>query len=72
MSIATQRGLLSREQAAEYLSISLRSFTRIVASESIPRRRIGCIVRYAVRDLDNYIDSLPNSPGPKPGKRGEE
>jgi excisionase family DNA binding protein len=72
MSTATQRGLLSREQAAEYLSLSLRSFCRLVASESIPRRRIGCMIRFSVRDLDTYIASLPNAPAPRPGKRGTE
>lgn len=72
MTIATQRGLLSREQAAEYLSISVRSFCRLVASELIPRKRIGCVVRYSVRDLDSYIESLPNKPGRTPTKRGGE
>lgn len=73
MTIATpQRGLLSREQAAEYLSISVRSFDRIVASESIPRKRIGCILRFSLQDLNKYIDSLPNQPGRTPGKQGGE
>ncbi len=63
---ANQRGLLSAEDAADYLSISTRSFGRLVAAKQIPSRRIGSLARYKLSDLDTYIDSLPNKPGRSP------
>ena len=60
------RGLLSREDSAAYLSVSPRTFDRLVAKGEIPRRRIGCTVRFAVRDLDVFIESLPDEPGRSP------
>ena len=55
-----QRGLLSAQDAAEYLSISERSFHRLVASGQIRRRRIGATVRFSVSDLNQFIDDLPD------------
>jgi excisionase family DNA binding protein len=58
-----QRGLLSADDAAEYLSISVRTFGKLASDGVIKRRRIGSLVRYALSDLDAYIDSLPNEAG---------
>lgn len=66
--VSEQRGLLSREDSAAYLSISPRTFDRLVAKGDIPRRRIGCQVRFAVRDLQVFIESLPDKPGRSPRK----
>jgi excisionase family DNA binding protein len=63
---ANQRGLLSAEDAADYLSISARSFGKLAADGTIPRRRIGSLVRYKLADLDAYIDTLPNKAGRSP------
>ena len=58
-----QRGLLSAAVAAEYLSISDRTLDRLQANGEIKRRRIGSLIRFALADLDAYIESLPNEPG---------
>lgn len=58
-----QRGLLSADDAAEYLSISVRTFGKLASDGAIKRRRIGSLVRYALSDLDAYIESLPNEAG---------
>ena len=63
---ANQRGLLSADDAADYLSIGPRTFAKLAADGTIPRRRIGTLVRYKLADLDAYIDQLPNKPGRSP------
>jgi hypothetical protein len=64
-----QRGLLSAQDAAEYLSISERSFHRLVASGHIRRRRIGSTVRFAVVDLNQFIDDLPDNANELPWQK---
>ena len=58
-----QRGLLSAEDAAAYLSISPRTFGKLVADGKLPRKKIGSLVRFALADLDLMIQALPNEPG---------
>jgi excisionase family DNA binding protein len=68
---ANERGLLSAQLAAEYLSISTRSFERLVASKdcTIKPRRIGSLVRFRITDLNQFIDQLPEKAGEFKGVR---
>lgn len=63
-----QRGLLSADHAAEYLSISVRTFGKLVSDGKIRRRRVESLVRYALSDLEAYVESLPDEAGrcPRP------
>ena len=61
-----QRGLLSAQDAAAFLSISHTAFKQIIAaSDSIIKpRRIGpSIIRYRLSELEEYIASLPIGKG---------
>jgi hypothetical protein len=60
-----ERGLLSAQDAADYLSISLRKFQQIVADKNcvIKPRRLGVSVRFRLVDLDSFIDELPIGSG---------
>ena len=62
---ANQRGLLCAKLAAEYLSVSPATFSRIVAAADciIKPHRLGTNVRYKVSQLDAYIESLIVAPG---------
>jgi excisionase family DNA binding protein len=66
---ANQRGLLSAQDAADYLSISERSFHRLVASGHIRRRRIGATVRFSVSDLNEFIEQLPDDANSVPWQK---
>ena len=63
---------LPREKAALALGISTRTFDRLVARGAIPRSRLGSSIVYRVSDLREFLATLPNVPGPRPGKRGVE
>lgn len=59
----TQKRLLSVEEAARYLSVSPRTLYNGTAPRSknplpIKVRRIGKLVRFDIRDLEAYVDSL--------------
>lgn len=58
-----QRGLLSAEDAAAYLSISPRTFGKLVADGKIKRRKVESLIRFALADLNKLIDDLPDEPG---------
>lgn len=47
--------ILSREQAAEYLGMSLSSFKKY--QKEIPHIQLGRLVKFDVNDLDNYLKS---------------
>ncbi len=58
-----RKRLLSVEETATYLGISPRTLYNAVAPKSkkpfpVKAKRIGKAVRFDVRDLDRYIDSL--------------
>jgi excisionase family DNA binding protein len=53
---ATNRRLLDPPRAAEYLACSVRTFQELVWNGSIPRVRIGNLMRVDVRDLDRFIE----------------
>jgi len=55
--------LLSVEEAATYIGLSPRTLYNAVAPKSkfpfpIRAKRIGKLVRFDIRDLDKYVDSL--------------
>jgi len=47
--------LLTRDEAARYCRISLRTFDRQVAAE-VPRVRIGCRCLYDRKDIDRWLE----------------
>lgn len=50
--------LFNQKQAAEYLGVSPRSFSRLIQSEEMGGVKpvpIGGMIRYLKSDLDNYI-----------------
>jgi excisionase family DNA binding protein len=58
--------LLSVADAAEYLSISPRTIYNGIAPKSkvpfpVKPKRIGKLVRFDIRDLDRYVDSLDSA-----------
>lgn len=58
MTISTNPAplLVSAREAAHLLGISQRSLWTRTNTQEIPSIRIGASVRYAVSDLENYID----------------
>jgi hypothetical protein len=64
--------LLTREQAAERLSMSLTKLDRVTKKKSLPRIMLDRRVRYSVKDLEIYVDSrrvdgrgTPAQPAPR-------
>lgn len=47
--------LLSRREAAAYLSVSQRKLDQLVADGQLPRVKIGSCVRFEQADLDAFI-----------------
>lgn len=63
MDKSLTKRLLSVEETAEYLGLSVRTLYNRVAPRSkrpfpVKPKRIGKLVKFDVRDLDNYIDTL--------------
>ncbi len=60
-------GLMNREQAAAYYSVSERTFAGLVASGVIAGRKIGPrLIRYAKSDLDAAAAMFPTGKGHRP------
>jgi len=60
------RRLLDVKAAAAYLSISARTLYNGIAPKSknpfpVKPKRIGKLVRFDIRDLDRYVDSLDST-----------
>ena len=53
---APVRPLLTREEAAEYLTISPHHVYRLTARGELISTKIGGAVRYSQDDLDEYIE----------------
>jgi len=49
--------LLTRDEAAHYLHISLGHLANITKRGLLARRKLGRCVRYAIDDLDAYVAS---------------
>lgn len=61
MAVVTDSPLRTREEAAEYLRVSLRTFNRRVAPQ-LPRVPIGGRVFYDRKDLDRWLDAQKVGP----------
>lgn len=55
------KGLLDRNEAAEYLSIGLSTLQRLVNSKELRAVKVLTATRYAIADLDAYIERLRRS-----------
>lgn len=55
-------GLLTVQQAADLLKVSVRTVRRLIAVGELRPVRIGAAVRIAPEDLTAYIDTLRSSP----------
>lgn len=69
--------VLTAEQVAQVLQVSLRTVQRLTASGDLPHRKIGDrAVRYTVADIDTYLlGAISVQPGAKvvvvpPPRRG--
>lgn len=54
----TARGLLTTEAACEYLAIGRTTLNGLVQRREIPKLMVGAAPRFAIKDLDAYIERL--------------
>ena len=55
---AGKQGLLTTQEAADFLRVSTRHLWTITETGLIPRIKMGRCVRYKMDDLVRYIDGL--------------
>ncbi|MFH2061062.1 MAG: helix-turn-helix domain-containing protein [Pseudomonadota bacterium] len=60
---AIQKRLLSPEETAAYLGISVRTIYNQISRRAkrkfpVKPKRVGRLVKFDIRDLDSYIESL--------------
>ena len=60
MKKLTHLQLLTVEEVAERLSVSVRTVRRLIDGGELPAHRMGRMVRVSVDDLDRYIRGLRN------------
>lgn len=51
----TRKGVLTVEQAADYIFVSPRTLRRMLAARRISYLKIGSLVRLYVPDLDSFL-----------------
>lgn len=56
-SANSSRPLLSRNEAAQYLNISLGTLRTLTSTGQIPCVQIGRNPKYSIEDLNNFINS---------------
>ena len=54
----TQAGYLRRAQAANYLSISIRTLANLQNARAISFSKIGKSVLFRITDLDNFVSKF--------------
>lgn len=54
----SDRLLVTKGEAAEWLSVSIRTIERLVATGRLPQVHVERAVRFRVRDLQAYVDGL--------------
>ena len=54
----SDRRLVTKGEAAEWLSVSIRTIERLVATGRSPQVHVERAVRFRVRDLQAYVDGL--------------
>ena len=60
------RLLVTKSEAAERLSVSVRTVERLVATGSLPQVHVGRLPRFRVSDLEAYVRSLCQQQEPQP------
>jgi len=63
MDVKIQKRLLSVEETAQYLGLSPRTIYNQVGPRAkkkfpVKPKRVGGLVKFDIKDLDKYIDSL--------------
>ena len=53
--------LITKGEAAERLGVSVRTLERLVATGRVPQVHIERLARFRVKDLESYVDGLPES-----------
>lgn len=62
----TERAALTRKDAADYLSLSLRTLDDMLADGTIPSLKIGASRRILRADLDAYLQQQRDAQTPTP------
>lgn len=62
----TERAALTRKDAADYLSISLRTLDAMIDNQTIPSIKIGASRRLLRADLDAYLQAQRDAQIPTP------
>lgn len=57
MKIVESHGLLTPQQAADYLGIKLSSIYSLTMKKAIIFAKIGRLIRFRIADLDKWIES---------------
>lgn len=57
MKPVNERELLTVDEAAEYLGLSRSTLYQYAAARTVPTYRLGRLLRFDRRDLDNWIAS---------------
>ena len=57
------RLLITKDEAAERLGVSVRTVERLVATGRLPQVHVERLARFRVKDLEAYVDGLGESGG---------
>jgi excisionase family DNA binding protein len=61
--------LISKDQAAERLGVSVRTVERLVATGRLPQVHLERLARFRVKDIEAFVDGLPESRPDADGER---
>ncbi len=53
--------LISKDEAAERLGVSVRTVERLVATGRLPQVHLERLARFRVKDIEAFVDGLPES-----------
>ena len=62
-----ERLLVTKGEAAERLSVSVRTIERLVAAGRLPLVHVERAARFRVSDLETYVHDLSEAPAPQSG-----
>lgn len=62
---------LTRKEAAAYLGVHINTLDKLRGAGKLRAVQIGCVVRYRLTALDEFLDRCedPRTPGPKKRQR---